>query len=223
MAVKIRTQPLKPDHPPADSPEVYYVRAIFPTIHHYTISGPFHVLEAALPNLRQRLSDSSQAMTAFNSATNNGHMLNQFCHVTGPLDADPAQHVMVELLRMDDAQLKRSLPCPVYNVIFSEPILDDSGRPGIAPSGNAALKDMQVIGSYLSVDAAIERANEALNERVSDFPGAQVLPMRAMREEDLYAVGSIMRFPPHATPKLEMAATVCYDSGVMRDPQGNEM
>lgn len=162
-------------------------------------------------------------MTAFNSATKNGQILNQFCHVTGPLDADPAHHIMVELLRMDDAQLKRILPCPVYNVIFSEPILDASGRPGIAASGNAALKDMQVIGSYLSVDAAIERANEALNERVSDFPGARVLPMRAMREQHLCAVGSIMRFPPDATPKLEMAATVFYDSGVMRDPQGNEM
>lgn len=122
-------RPLVASKPPPDSDEVYYLRTSIPAIHDITISGPFHVLEAALPNLRLRLVESSEATQMFNAATENGQLLNQFCHARGPIDEIPEFFIEVELLPVHDAQLKRALPCPLYRVTSAEPFLDEAGQP----------------------------------------------------------------------------------------------
>ncbi|KAG6357371.1 hypothetical protein INS49_013248 [Diaporthe citri] len=70
--------------------QVYYLRTSIPAIHDITISGPFHVLEAALPNLRLRLAESSEATEVFNAVTENGRLLNQFCHAGSQRQRDAA-------------------------------------------------------------------------------------------------------------------------------------
>lgn len=142
-------RPLAAISPPADSDEIYYLRTSIPAIHDITISGPFHVLEAALPNLRLRLAESSEATEMYNAVTENGRLLNRFCHARGPIDEIPEHFVEVELLRVSDAGLKRALPGPVYKVISSEPFLDAAGQPSQSPrpGGGMCVEDMELVGS----------------------------------------------------------------------------
>lgn len=210
--------------PPPDSDEVYYLRTSIPAIHDITISGPFHVQEAALPNLRLRLAESSEATEMFEAATEGGRLLNQFCHVRGPIDEIPSHHIEVELLRVADARLRRALPGPVYKVISSEPLLGAAGLPSQSPrpGGGVAVRDMQVVGSYVSAADARARANEVLNERMSDYPGALPKHVTAVNKgQD--AMGVIITFPRNSTPTVPFVVMVSYDSGVMLDPHGNPM
>lgn len=210
--------------PPPDSDEVYYLRTSIPAIHDITISGPFHVLEAALPNLRLRLAESSEATEVFNAITENGRLLNQFCHARGPIDEIPEYFIEVELLRVNDAQLKRRLPCPVYKVISSEPFLDSGGQPSQSPrpGGGMCVKDMQLIGSYVSAAAAKARANELLDARMSDYSVALPKHVTAVDEGE-GAMGVIITFSRNSIPIVPFIVMVSYDSGVMLDTQGNEM
>lgn len=217
-------RPLAPPSPPPDSDEVYYLRTSIPAIHDITISGPFHVLEAALPNLRLRLAESSEATEVFNAVTENGRLLNQFCHARGPIDEIPEYFIEVELLRVSDSPLKRSLPGPVYKVISSEPFLDAGGQPSQLPrpGGGMCLKDMQLVGSYVCAAAAKAKANELLDARMSDYPLALPKHVTAV-EEGEGAMGVIINFGRNSIPVVPFILMVSYDSGVMMDSSGNEM
>lgn len=220
----VRMRPLGAISPPPDSDEVYYLRTSVPAIHDVAISGPFHVLEAALPNLRLRLAESSEATEVFNAVTESGRLLNQFCHARGPIDEIPGHFVEVELLRVNDAQLKRVLPCPVYRVISSEPFLDAAGQPSQSsrPGGGMCVEDMQLIGSYVSAATAKARANEVLDARMSDHPVALPKHVTAV-DEGQDAMGVIITFSGNSTPVVSFIVMVSYDSGIMLDLEGNEM
>lgn len=226
MATKtnVRMRPLAPTSPPPDSDEVYYLRTSIPAIHDVTISGPFHVLEAALPNLRLRLAESSEATEVFNAVTENGRLLNQFCHARGPIDEIPEYFIEVELLRVSDAPLKRALPCPVYRVISSEPFLNAAGQPSQSPrpGGGMCVEDMQLIGSYVSAAAAKARANQVLDARMSDHPVALPKHVTAV-DKGPGAMGVLVTFSGNSTPVVSFIVMVSYDSGVMLDLDGNEM
>ncbi|KAK7702358.1 hypothetical protein SLS64_009650 [Diaporthe eres] len=217
-------RPLAAISPPPDSDEVYYLRASIPAIHDIAISGPFHVLEAALPNLRLRLAESSEATEVFNAVTENGRLLNQFCHARGPIDEIPEYFIPVELLRVSEAQLKRALPCPVHRVISSEPFLDAAGQPAQSPrpAGGMCVEDMQLIGSYVSAAAAKARVNQALDARMSDHPVALPKHVAAV-DEGQGAMGVIITCSGNSTPVVSFIVMVSYDSGVMLDLDGNEM
>lgn len=210
--------------PPQDSNEVYYLRTSIPAIHDIAISGPFHVLEAALPNLLARLAESSEATELFNAATENGRLLNQFCHATGPIDEIPEHSVQVEMLRVRDAALRRSLPGPVYKVISAEPFLDPAGHfsQSPRPGGGMCVEDMQIVGSFVSAAAARARANEVLDERLAHYPAAFPKHVAAV-EEGGDAMGVIVAFSGGSAPTVPFVVMVSYDSGVMLDSRGNEI
>lgn len=218
----IRMRPLMATTPPPDSDEVYYLRTSIPAIHDITISGPFHAQEAALPNLRLRLAESSEATEMFEAA-HRGRPAAQpvLPREGGPIDEIPSHHIEVELLRVADARLRRALPGPVYKVISSEPLLSAAGLPSQSPRPGfgVAVRDMQVVGSYLSAADARARANEVLNERMPDYPGALRKHITAVNKgQD--AMGVIITFPRNSTPIVPFVVMVSYDSGVMLIPVG---
>ncbi|KAL2286492.1 hypothetical protein FJTKL_06855 [Diaporthe vaccinii] len=142
----------------------------------------------------------------------------------GPIDEIPGHFVEVELPRVNDAQLKRVLPCPVYRVISSEPFLDAAGQPSQPPrpSGGMCVEDMQLIGSYVSAATAKARANEVLAARMSDHPVALPKHVTAVHEgQD--AMGVIIPFSGNSTPVVSFIVMVSYDSGIMLDLEENEM
>lgn len=217
-------RPLVASTPPQDSDEVYYLRTSIPAIHDIAISGPFHVLEAALPNLLARLAESSEGTELFNAATEDGRLVNQFCHVTGPIDEIPEHAVHVELLRVRDIALRRCLPGPVYKVISVEPFLDAAGQfaQSPRPGGGMCVEDMQLVGRYVSAADARARANEVLDEELARYPAA--FPKRvAAVEEGGDAMGVIVAFEGGSAPTVPFVVMVSYDSGVMLDSRGNEM
>lgn len=220
----IRMRPLVSSTPPQDSDEVYYLRTSIPAFHDIAISGPFHVLEAALPNLLARLADSSEGTELFNAATENGRLLNQFCHVTGPIDGSPEHCLQVELLRVRDAALRRILPGPLYKVISAEPFLDAAGQFSQSPrrGGGICVEDMQLVGSYVSAADARARANRELVARLVRYPAAFPKLVTAV-EEGRDAMGIIIAFEGGSTPTVPFVVMVSYDSGVMLDSRGDEM
>lgn len=218
-------RPFAATNPPQDSDEVYYLRTSIPAIHDIAVSGPFHVLEAALPNLRLRLAESSEALELFNATTENGRLVNQFCHASGPIDEIPEHCIQVELLRVRDAPLRRSLPGPVYRVVSSEPVTDAAGQfsQSPRPGGGMCAEDMQIVGSYVSAADARARANEVLDERLCDYHGAAFPKHIGAIEEGGQSMGVIIAFEGGSTPKVPFVVIVSYDCGVMLDAQGNEM
>lgn len=218
-------RPFAATNPPQDSDEVYYLRTSIPAIHDIAASGPFHVLEAALPNLRARLAESSEALELFNATTENGRLLNQFCHASGPIDEIPEHFIQVELLRVRDAPLRRSLPGPVYRVVSGEPVIDAAGQVSQSPrpGGGMCVEDMQIVGSYVSAADARARANEVLDERLRDYHGAAFPKHIGAIADGGHSMGVIITFEGGSTPKVPFVVIVSYDSGVMLDAQGNEM
>lgn len=206
----VRLRPLAARQPPENSDEVYYVRASIPAIHDIAISGPFHVLEATLPDLRLWIAESSTAYEIFKDVTEDGRFLNQFCHAQGPIDESPEHFILVELLRVHDAQLKRALPCPVYRVTVAEPLLDEAGKPSTRPCGGACVEDLQVVGSYVSAADAKARANEVLDEWVSDHRG--VIPAFPKKIASVEAGGSakgvVMAFEDNSSPRIVLSVVV---------------
>lgn len=85
-----------------------------------------------------------------------------------------------------------------------------------------AVGDMQVVGSYVSAADAKARANEVLNERMTDYPGALPKHVTAV-DKGQDAMGVIITFPRNSTPTVPFVVMVSYDSGVMLDPRGNPM
>lgn len=160
----------------------------------------------------------------FNAATENGRLLNQFCHVTGPIDESPEHCVQVELLRVRDAALRRILPGPLYKVISAEPFLDAAGHfsQSLRRGGGICVEDMQLVGSYVSPADARARANRELVARLVRYPAAFPKLVTAV-EEGRDAMGIIIAFEGGSAPTVPFVVMVSYDSGVMLDSRGNEM
>ncbi|KAG8161181.1 hypothetical protein KVR01_009445 [Diaporthe batatas] len=212
----IRMRPLVARNQPPDWDEVYYIRASIPAIHDIAISGPFHVLEATLPNLRLRIAESSEAYELFQAGTEKGQLLNQFSHVRGPVDRLPGHFIEVELQRVHDAPLKRALPCPVYRVSKAEPLLHEAGRPPESPrpGGGMCVEDLQVVGSYVSAADARARANEVLDEWLSAHPGVLAFPKHiGSVKEGGSVMGAVIVFIENSSPKIVLSVVVTFDSG----------
>ena len=144
------------------------MRVTQPAIHDIAISGPFHCLEAVIPNFLLRLCESTSGIEAFEETTETAHLLNQVEYIIALLDSDPSTTIIVELLRMKNAEMMARLPCPVYNVICAKLYLGEAGQSRAGMEGCMAVEEMEIMGCFASLESARVFARQVLEEKAGE-------------------------------------------------------
>lgn len=183
---------------------VYYLRVSRPWIHDIFISGPFRVIEDTFSNIARNLRFSQSGMLYFDDLYQQG-LMDRVAHIQAPLDADQDKVILIEIIPKNDSELKARLPCPVYNVVWSEPVEGLLDRTGVAQ-----LNSMELVGTFLSADDANAAVRSEVQSQASQFPGARPIT----KEDEGIFHGAITQ-----GRNIKRAIQVLYDSGETDDTQ----
>jgi hypothetical protein len=132
-------------------------------------------------------------------------VMDQVAHIRAPLDADQEKVILIEILPKNNSELKARLPCPVYNVVWSEPVEGLGDRMGVAQ-----LHSMELVGTFLSIGDANAAAQLEVQSQASQLPGA-----RPITKE----IGGVFNGAIAEGGNITRAFHVVYDSGETYDTQ----
>jgi hypothetical protein len=183
---------------------LYYLRVSRPWIHDIFISGPFRTIEDTFSNVARNLRFSQSGMLYFDDLCQQ-NLMDQVAHIQAPLDADPKKVILIEIIPKNNSELKAQLPCPVYNVVWTEPVEGLLDRMGVAQ-----LHSMELVGTFLSIDDAKAAVRSEVQSQAYQLPGARPVT----KEIEGVFCGVITQ-----SGNITRAFHVVYDSGETDDTQ----
>lgn len=189
---------------PAD--ELLYLKISRPHINDIAIVGPFHTVEATYPNIRSNLRESQAGMSIFNELIETGKV-DCVEHIIGPFDDNSEKSVMIELIRFYDAEMKASLPCPVWQVCVCE-LTVPNRQTGFRRS--VMMEDMELEKFFLTAEEAEACARSVLNSRLGEYDGGN--PFETRYKGDW--VGCISK-AVDGKQQMHLMVKVSYDSAAM--------
>jgi splicing suppressor protein 51 len=159
------------DHKPASSSTdtIYYIKTHIPHLDYFTMFGPFHCPEAAVPSIQGKLKQTSAAgLDIFNeilSAAPNA--IESFEHLEAPLAN--GKTMMIQLIKEQNLELAASLPGPSWVVLCGE----IAGSSPASIVKEPKLKNMDICGAFLTVEKANEAAQQVAAGKLRGMQGGQ--------------------------------------------------
>ena len=188
---------------------IYYLRTSTPHLHDISVSGPYKDLNEVYHQANHNFgTECEPGQNALQEFVRDGRPIG-FMHISSPIDGDPNRIRRIELIRRTDAEIAARFPCPVWNVVVSEPLLTAAGKPHPGPFDSVAMKSMDVHGSYLTKPAAMAAAQTALEDLLRRSPGCTIHPVSSTLE---LPTGAIIG-PQNQS--MEWIVHVRYDSGTV--------
>jgi mitochondrial splicing suppressor protein 51 len=159
------------DHEPAGSSTdtIYYIKTHIPHLDDFTMFGPFHCPEAAVPSIQRKLQQTSvTGLDAFNeilSSAPNG--IESFEHLEAPLSN--GKTMVIQLVKEQNPELAAALPSSSWVVLCCE----IAGASLASMDKEPRIKKMDICGSFLTIEKANEAAQQVVEEKLRGMQGGK--------------------------------------------------
>ena len=190
---------------------VYYLRTSTPHLHDITMSGPYTDLQEVHNQANHNFgTECEPGQNALQEFVRDGRPIG-FIHISSPINGDPNKTRRIELIRRTNAELAARFPCPVWNVVVSEPLLTAAGEPQPGAFDGVAMKSVDVHGSYFTKPAAMAAARKVLDDLLRRSPGCTIRDVSST-SDNTFMHGAIIG-PRNRS--MEWIVHVRYDSGTV--------
>jgi len=147
---------------PQPTDTIYYLKTETPHLHDFSVFGPFHLREAIVPSIRQKLQQTSPAGLATFDDLISRMGLSSFEHIVAPL---PGGHSMtIRLIKEKNPEVAATLPGPAWYVVSVEQLS--------LYSSFSEFKSFDICGTYTSAEAANQAARRLAEAKKQEEPGA---------------------------------------------------
>lgn len=197
-----------------DPNTIYYIKTIKPNLHNVMICGPYYPISVVRSQMVRRLLKYSHTayatfVRAFPDALEGEEpaSLAHWRQIRGPLNDNPFEDIVLELVCEQNETIAKALPCPSYKVLsLKHKQLGGNKTDRFSDTFDfSPLEDIEVHGSVLTKEEAEIKAQDIIQQKMEQY-GPDC------REMSGWEGSSFMSF---ITKKRDVVATVeaAYDEG----------
>jgi hypothetical protein len=173
---------------PVSASTVFYLAVTAPHTDTYVVHGPAPSFADLIPTITHIASDSPRGLEklekisviddAYRERDNPAFIANGFHKII--LDGQRGVYTVLEVIAVDNAEVKALLPAPVYTVISHGPLTNteslansfsDEGGKSKVVAGHGRAATSALVGSFAERNAALEAAKTVMDELVEGVDG----------------------------------------------------
>ncbi|KAK5116575.1 hypothetical protein LTR85_009200 [Meristemomyces frigidus] len=147
---------------------IYYLQTSTPHLYDVSVSGPYHSVDAIVPQAMQNFGDDCRSgQGALRDLVRDG-MFADAEHITSPINNDPNRTKTLRILKEHNPTMAARLPGPARCIIVAEVATDQMDNALHTGRVHVPVKDMRVHGTFESevlAKAAAQRVAEELATR----------------------------------------------------------